>query len=115
MVRDAAPWTVMCSYNRISRSTPRTGPVAAHRGSLRDSKRLRRAGRLGLGGAVDDPVARWLPASTSRCPRPAAQRPHHRRRRRAGALDEAVLNAAIARLLQLIERGDTPGLEAGNG
>ncbi|HRW36283.1 MAG TPA: glycoside hydrolase family 3 C-terminal domain-containing protein [Aquihabitans sp.] len=111
VVRDAGPWTVMCSYNRINGTYASQDPWLLTE-VLRDEW-----GFDGLvvsdWGAVDDPVAAVragldleMPSTGGASARTIASAV------RAGELDEAVLDTAIARLLQLIERA-TPGLEAG--
>lgn len=111
VVRDAQPWTVMCAYNRIN------GTYASQDRWLLTEVLRDEWGFDGLvvsdWGAVDDPVAAVsagldleMPSTGGISARIVAEAV------RSGELDEAVLDTAIGRLLELIERA-TPGLEAG--
>jgi beta-glucosidase len=111
VVRDAAPWTVMCAYNRIN------GTYASQDRWLLTEVLREEWGFNGLvvsdWGAVDDPVAAVaagldleMPSTGGVSARTVAAAV------RRGDLDEDVLDTAIGRLLQLIERA-TPGLDAG--
>ncbi len=103
VVRDAGPWTVMCSYNRIN------GVYASQdRWLLTDLLR----GEWGFDGlvmsdwgAVDDPVA--AVAAGLDLEMPSSKGASARRivaAVRAADLDEAVLDTAIGRLVGLLER-----------
>ncbi len=110
VVRNAQPWTVMCSYNRIN------GVYASQDPWLLTEVLRDEWGFDGLvmsdWGAVDDPT-KALPAgldlempstggASARAITAAVQ---------AGEVDEAALDTAITRLLQLIDRA-LPGVEA---
>ncbi|MEZ5183313.1 MAG: glycoside hydrolase family 3 N-terminal domain-containing protein [Acidimicrobiales bacterium] len=79
VVRDAAPWTVMCSYNRINGTYASQDPWLLTE-VLRDEW-----GFDGLvvsdWGAVDDPVAAVAAGLDLEMPSTGGERPHHRRRR----------------------------------
>ncbi len=103
VVRTAAPWTVMCSYNRVNGVYASEDPWLLT-GVLRDEW-----GFDGLvvsdWGAVDDPVAAVaagldleMPSSRGAGPRAVLAAV------RARALDESVLDQAVGRLLSLLDR-----------
>ena len=110
VVRDAQPWTIMCSYNRIN------GVYASQDPWLLTEVLRDEWGFDGLvmsdWGAVDDPT-QALPAgldlempstggASARAIVAAVE---------AGTLDEAALDTGIARLLGLLERA-LPGVES---
>lgn len=110
VVRNAQPWTVMCSYNRIN------GVYASQDPWLLTEVLRDEWGFDGLvvsdWGAVDDPT-KALPAgldlempSTGGASAAAIAAAV-----RAGELDEGALDTAITRLLQLLERA-LPGIES---
>jgi beta-glucosidase len=107
-VKQAAPWTVMCAYNRVN------GTYASEHhwlltGVLRDE--------WGFGGlvvsdwgAVHDRVAALaagldleMPPDLERSPAAVVAAVE------AGRLDEAVLDRAVGRVLELVGRADAPG------
>ncbi len=107
VVRTAAPWTVMCSYNRIN------GVYASEDPWLLTEVLRDEWGFDGLvvsdWGAVDDPVAAVaagldleMPSSHGAGPRAVLAAV------RSGALDESVLDRAVDRLLGLLDRS-VPG------
>jgi beta-glucosidase len=111
VVRDAGPWTVMCSYNRIN------GVYASQDPWLLTEVLRGEWGFDGLvvsdWGAVDDPIAAVaagldleMPSTGGASARRIAAAVA------AGELDENVLDVAIGRLLQLIGR-TMPAVEAG--
>ena len=110
VVRDAQPWTVMCSYNRIN------GVYASQDPWLLTEVLRDEWGFDGLvvsdWGAVDDPTAA-LPAGLDlEMPSTGgASAARIAAAVTAGTLDEAALDLAIARLLQLLERA-LPGVES---
>ncbi len=111
VVRTTQPWTVMCSYNRINGVYASEDPWLLSK-VLRDEW-----GFDGVvvsdWGAVDDPVA--AVAAGLDLEMPSTGGVSARRVVGAvkdGSLDEAVLDTAIGRLLQLLERA-LPGVEAG--
>jgi len=108
VVRTAAPWTVMCSYNRIN------GVYASEDPWLLTEVLRDQWGFDGLvvsdWGAVDDPVAAVvagldleMPSSHGSGPRAVAAAV------RAGTLDERVLDRAVDRLLGLLDRASAAG------
>lgn len=110
VVREAQPWTVMCSYNRINGTYASQDPWLLTE-VLRDEW-----GFDGLvvsdWGAVDDPTAAVaagldleMPSTGGASARRIAAAVE------AGELDEAVLDTAVARLLQLLDRA-LHGVEA---
>ncbi|CAN5425190.1 glycoside hydrolase family 3 C-terminal domain-containing protein [soil metagenome] len=111
VVKAARPWTVMCSYNRIN------GVYASQDPWLLTEVLRGEWGFDGLvvsdWGAVDDPVA--AVAAGLDLEMPATGGTSAGRivdAVKAGDLDEAVLDTAIARLLRLLERA-MPGVDAG--
>jgi beta-glucosidase len=110
VVRDAGPWTVMCSYNRINGVYASQDPWL-----LTDVLR----GEWGFDGvvvsdwgAVDDPT-KALPAGLD-LEMPSTGGASARRIAaavQAGELDEAALDTAITRLLGLLDR-TLPGVES---
>ncbi len=110
VVRDAQPWTVMCSYNRINSVYASQDPWLLTE-VLRDEW-----GFDGLvvsdWGAVDDPTAA-LPAGLDlEMPSTGgASAARIAAAVEAGTLDESALDLAITRLLQLLERA-LPGIES---
>jgi len=103
VVRTAAPWTVMCSYNRIN------GVYASEDPWLLTEVLRHQWGFDGLvvsdWGAVDDPVAALaagldleMPSSHGAGPRAVLAAVA------AGTLDERVLDQAVGRLLELLDR-----------
>jgi len=110
VVRDAQPWTVMCSYNRIN------GVYASQDPWLLTEVLRNEWGFDGLvvsdWGAVDDPTAA-LPAGLDlEMPSTGgASAARITAAVEAGALDESALDLAITRLLQLLERA-LPGVES---
>ncbi|WP_421118751.1 glycoside hydrolase family 3 C-terminal domain-containing protein [Aquihabitans daechungensis] len=109
VVRDAQPWTVMCSYNRIN------GVYASQDPWLLTEVLRGEWGFDGLvvsdWGAVDDPTAA-LPAGLDlEMPSTGgASAARIAAAVEAGTLDEAALDLAVSRLLQLLERA-LPGVE----
>ena len=110
VVRDAQPWTVMCSYNRIN------GVYASQDPWLLTEVLRDEWGFDGLvvsdWGAVDDPT-KALPAGLD-LEMPSTGGASARTLVAAvesGALDEAALDTAIRRLLQLLDRA-LPGVES---
>ena len=108
VVRTAAPWTVMCSYNRINGVYASEDPWLLT-GVLRDEW-----GFDGLvvsdWGAVDDPVAAVaagldleMPSSHGAGPRAVLAAVQD------GGLDESVLDVAVGHLLGLLDRA-VPGV-----
>ncbi len=118
VVRDAAPWTVMCSYNRINgvhasehawlltevlrNEWGYDGLVVSDWGAVRDRVAALAAGldlaMPGDGGLTDAEVVAAV---------------------RAGALEEAVVDRAAARVVSLVRRasaveGDLPAIHADN-
>lgn len=111
VVRQAAPWTVMCSYNRINGVYASQDPWLLT-GLLRDEW-----GFDGLvvsdWGAVDDPVAAVAAGLDLEMPSSnGASRQEIVAAVTAGELDERVLDLAITRLLMLVDRS-LPATEAG--
>lgn len=110
VVRTAAPWTVMCSYNRIN------GVYASQDPWLLTEVLRDEWGFDGLvvsdWGAVDDPVAAVTAGLDLEMPSTGgASAARLTAAVTAGELDEAVLDTAIGRLLGLLERA-LPGVEA---
>ncbi|MGN6693803.1 MAG: glycoside hydrolase family 3 C-terminal domain-containing protein, partial [Aquihabitans sp.] len=110
VVRNAQPWTVMCSYNRIN------GVYASQDPWLLTEVLRDEWGFDGLvvsdWGAVDDPT-KALPAGLD-LEMPSTGGASAARivdAVRAGDLDEGALDTAITRLLQLLER-TLPGVES---
>jgi beta-glucosidase len=111
IVRDARPWTVMCSYNRIN------GVYASQDPWLLTEVLRDEWGFDGLvvsdWGAVDDPVAAVAAGLDLEMPSTGgASAARLAAAVAAGDLDEAVLDRAVGRLLGLLDR-TLPGVEAG--
>jgi len=109
VVRTAAPWTVMCSYNRIN------GVYASQDHWLLTEVLRDEWGFDGLvvsdWGAVDDPVAAVSAGLDLEMPSSNGSGPERVRAAvAAGALDEEVVDLAIGRLIGLLER-TLPGVE----
>ncbi len=103
VVREAAPWTVMCSYNRIN------GVYASQDHWLLTELLRDEWGFDGLvvsdWGAVDDPVAALAAGLDLEMPSSHGAGPAQIRAAiAAGELDEAVLDLAVARVIGLVER-----------
>ena len=114
VVRDAGPWTVMCSYNRIN------GVYASQDPWLLTDLLRGEWGFDGLvmsdWGAVDDPVA--AVAAGLDLEMPSSKGASARRivdAVRSGELDEAVLDTAIERLVGLLERALCEPATSGSG
>lgn len=110
VVRAARPWTVMCSYNRINGVYASQDPWLLTQ-VLRDEW-----GFDGLvvsdWGAVEDPVAAVAAGLDLEMPSTGGTSAARLVEAvRAGALDEAVLDLAVERLLCLLER-TLPGVES---
>lgn len=110
VVKDAQPWTVMCSYNRIN------GVYASQDPWLLTDVLRGEWGFDGLvvsdWGAVEDPSAAVAAGLDLEMPSTGgASAARIVDAVRAGDLDEAVLDIAIGRLLQLLER-TLPGVES---
>ena len=110
VVRTAVPWTVMCSYNRIN------GVYASQDRWLLTEVLRGEWGFDGLvvsdWGAVADPIAAVAAGLDLEMPSTgAASAERIEASVAAGELDEAVLDTAVGRLLQLLER-TLAGVEA---
>ena len=108
VVREAAPWTVMCSYNRIN------GVYASQDHWLLTELLRDEWGFDGLvvsdWGAVDDPVAALAAGLDLEMPSSHGTGPARILAAiAAGELDEAVLDLAVARVIGLVERSLTGG------
>lgn len=112
VVRDAAPWTVMCAYNRIN------GTYAAHDHWLLTEVLRDQWGFDGLvvsdWGAVDDPAASVaagldleMPSTGKSSPAAIAAAVHD------GILDETSLDLAVRRVLELVDRAPEPSAAGG--
>lgn len=110
VVKDAQPWTVMCSYNRIN------GVYASQDPWLLTEVLRGEWGFDGLvvsdWGAVEDPIAAVVAGLDLEMPSTGgASAARVVDAVRAGDLDEAALDIAIGRLLHLLER-TLPGVES---
>ncbi len=110
VVRSAQPWTVMCSYNRIN------GVYASQDPWLLTDVLRGEWGFDGLvvsdWGAVDDPAAAVAAGLDLEMPSTGgASAAKVLAAVEAGTITEAVLDIAVGRLLQLLERS-LPGVEA---
>ncbi len=112
VVRTVAPWTVMCSYNRVN------GVYASQNPWLLTQVLRGEWGFDGVvvsdWGAVDDPVA--AVAAGLDLEMPSSQGAGPRRIRsavEAGELDPATVDAAVGRVLRLVDRAptDTDGVD----
>ena len=112
VVRTARPWTVMCSYNRIN------GVYASEDPWLLTTVLRDEWGFDGLvvsdWGAVDDPVAAVAAGLDLEMPSSHGQGPARVTAAvESGALQESVVDQAVARLLRLLDRV-VPGVGAGD-
>lgn len=103
IVRDAAPWTVMCSYNRIN------GVYAAHNRWLLTEVLRDEWGFEGLvvsdWGAVDDPIASVAAGLDLEMPGTGGASPERITRAvENGDLAVDELDAAVRNVLQLVDR-----------
>jgi beta-glucosidase len=113
VVRTARPWTVMCSYNRVNGVYASEDPWLLTT-VLRDEWQFD-----GLvvsdWGAVDDPVAAVAAGLDLEMPSSHGGGPTRVTAAvGSGALDESVVDRAVERLLQLLDRV-APGTWAGDG
>ncbi len=112
VVRQAAPWTVMCAYNRIN------GTYASEDHWLLTEVLREEGGFDGLvvsdWGAVDDPVASVQAGLDLEMPSTGKASPEALTAAvRAGRLDEADLDTVVRRVLTLVKRAPRQAATAG--